>query len=48
MKMPFLNTIYRRKYLDPALRYKKWTVGYWKRVVQSDDIKINIIASDGR
>ena len=31
-----------------ALKYKEWTVEDWKRVIWSDETKINRIASDGR
>ena len=34
--------------MDFAIRYKDWTLGDWKRVVQSDETKINHLGSDGR
>lgn len=47
-KKPFLTTRYRKRRLDFALKYKEWTVEDWKRVIWSDETKINRIASDGR
>ena len=37
-----------RARLDFALRYQHWTVEDWKRVVWSDETKINRLGSDGR
>ena len=31
-----------------AIRHKDWTLGDWKRVVQSDETKINCLGSDGK
>lgn len=47
-KKPLLSTRHRQKRLAFALKYKKWTVEDWKRVIWSDETKINRIASDGR
>ena len=47
-KKPFLSTMDRKKHLNFALKYKEWTVEDWKRVIWSDETKINRIASDGR
>ena len=37
-----------RQRLDFALRYQYWTVDDWKRVIFSDETKINRLGSDGR
>ena len=37
-----------RQRLDFALRHQHWTVDDWKRVVWSDETKINRLGSDGR
>ena len=34
--------------MDFAIRHKDWTLGDWKRVVWSDETKINCLGSDGR
>ena len=34
--------------MDFAIRHKDWTLGDWKRVVSSDETKINCLGSDGR
>ena len=34
--------------MDFEIRHKDWTLGDWKRVVQSDETKINCLGSDGR
>ena len=47
-KKPFLSIMYRKKCLSFALKYKEWTVEDWKRVIWSDETKINRTASDGR
>jgi DDE superfamily endonuclease/Transposase len=47
-KKPLLSTVHRKKRLDFALRYKEWTVEDWKRVIWSDETKINRIGSDGK
>jgi hypothetical protein len=47
-KKPLLSLRHRKKRLAFALKYKEWTVEDWKRVIWSDETKINRIASDGR
>jgi hypothetical protein len=47
-KRPLLNQRHRRERLDFAIAYKDWTVDDWKRVVWSDETKINRLRSDGR
>ena len=34
--------------MDFALAHKDWTLEDWKRVVWSDETKINLLVSDGR
>jgi transposase len=47
-KRPRLTKRHRRERLDFALAHKDWTVEDWKRVVWSDETKINRLGSDGR
>jgi len=47
-KRPLLTKRHRRERLDFAMAHKDWTVEDWKRVVWSDETKINCLGSDGR
>jgi transposase len=47
-KRPLLSKRHRRERLDFAIMHKDWTVEDWKRVVWSDETKINRLGSDGR
>jgi DDE superfamily endonuclease len=47
-KVPLLSKKHRRDRLDFALAHQHWTVEDWKRVVWSDETKINRLGSDGR
>jgi transposase len=47
-KKPLLTKRHRRERLDFALAHQDWTVEDWKRVVWSDETKINRLGSDGR
>jgi transposase len=47
-KKPFLSRARRKARLDFALEHQHWTMDDWKRVVWSDEIKINRLGSDGR
>lgn len=47
-KKPLLSQKHRNQRLKFAEKYKSWTVEDWKRVVWSDEAKINRIGSDGR
>ena len=46
-KKPRLLPRHQKKRKDFALRYKDWTVEDWKRVIWSDETKINRLGSDG-
>ena len=47
-KRPLLTKKYMKERLDFAIAHKDWTVEDWKRVVWSDETKINRLGSDGR
>ena len=47
-KRPILSPKHRRERLDFALAHQEWTVEDWKKVVWSDETKINRLGSDGR
>ena len=47
-KKPFLSKKHRRERLDFAISHQDWTVEDWKRVIWSDETKINRLGSDGR
>lgn len=47
-KKPLLSLRHRRSRLDFALQYQYWTMEDWKRVIFSDETKINRLGSDGR
>ena len=47
-KKPVLSQKHRKERMDFAIRYKDWTLEDWKRVVWSDETKINCLGSDGR
>lgn len=47
-KRPRLLARHKKERLDFAKRYQHWTVEDWKRVIWSDETKINRIGSDGR
>ena len=47
-KKPCLLPRHIRQRLDFARKYQHWTVEDWKRVVWSDETKINRLGSDGR
>jgi transposase len=46
-KKPRLLQTHKRQRKDFAVRYQNWTVDDWKRVVWSDETKINRLGSDG-
>lgn len=47
-KRPFLSKRHRKERMDFAISHKDWTVEDWKRVVWSDETKINRLGSDGK
>lgn len=47
-KKPLLKLVHRQSRLAFARKYKDWTVEDWKRVIWSDETKINRIGSDGQ
>jgi len=48
MNKPLLTKHHMHERLDWAIAHKDWTVEDWKRVVWSDETKINCLGSDGR
>ena len=47
-KKPLLSARHRKARLSFAQKYKEWTVEDWKRVVWSDETKVNRFGSDGK
>jgi transposase len=47
-KKPLLSKKHRQSRLDFANRHKDWTIADWRRVIWSDETKINRFGSDGR
>lgn len=47
-KKPLLSKGHKKRRLAFALKYQHWTVEDWKRVIWSDETKINRIGSDGQ
>ena len=47
-KVPMLKHVHRQKQLKFAQYHQNWTVEDWKRVLWSDETKINRIGSDGK
>lgn len=47
-KKPLLSARHRQRRLAFALKHREWTVEDWKRVIWSDETKINRFGSDGR
>ena len=47
-KRPLLSARHRRNRMDFALSHQHWTIEDWKRVIFSDETKINRLRSDGR
>ena len=45
---PYLSSAHRKARLAFALKYQEWTVEDWKRVIWSDETKINRFGSDGK
>jgi len=47
-KRPFLSKKHKKARMDFALTHQHWTLEDWKKVVWSDETKINRLGSDGR
>ena len=47
-KRPFLSKRHMKERMDFALSHQYWTVEDWKRVIWSDETKVNIRGSDGK
>ena len=47
-KKPSLSQRHRKERMDFAVSHQDWTVEDWKKVVWSDETKINCFGSDGR
>ena len=47
-KKPILSKRHHQDHLDFAIHHKDWTLEDWKKVVWSDETKINRLGSDGR
>ena len=45
---PFLSARHRRERMDFAIAHKDWSMADWKKVIWSDESKINRFGSDGR
>lgn len=48
VKKPAISKKNQKKRLEFARKHKDWTYGDWKRVIWSDETKINRLGSDGR
>lgn len=46
-KKPYINSRIRRLRREFAEKHQHWTIDDWKRVIWSDEVKINRIGSDG-
>jgi len=46
-KYPLLSTKHCKAHLDFAIAHKDWTIEDWKKVIWSDETKINRLGSDG-
>jgi len=47
-KQLFLSKKHRRMCIDYAEAHQHWTVDDWKRVVWTDETKVNHLGSDGK
>jgi transposase len=48
IKKPMLSLRHRNARMEFAIRHKDWTIDDWRKVVWSDESKINRLGSDGR
>ena len=46
-KRPLLSARHHKAHLDYAYAHKDWTIKDWKKVIWSDETKINCLGSDG-
>ena len=44
-KQPFLSKQHRREHMDLAMAHLHWTVEDWKRVVYTDETKVNCLGT---
>ena len=47
-KKPLIEKRHKKDRLNWAIEHKDWTVDDWRRVIWSDETKINKLGSDGR
>ena len=47
-KHPLLSAKHRKTRMDWAIAHKDWTIEDWKKVIWSDETKVNRLGSDGR
>jgi transposase len=47
-KKPFLSEVHKKKRFDFAKKYKNWGTKEWRKVIWSDETKINVFSSDGK
>ena len=47
-KRPLLSARHRKNCMDFAIAHRDWTIEDWKKVIWSDETKINRLGSDGR
>ena len=48
VRKPFLSPKHKKSRLEFARRHKNWTVEDWKKVIWTDETKINLFGSDGK
>jgi len=47
-KCPMLTKCHKKEWMDFAVSHLQWTLEDWKRVVWSDETKVNCLGSDGK
>ena len=47
-KKPYVNKVNRRKRLEYAKNYREKPLGFWNKVICSDESKFNLFGSDGK
>ena len=48
VKKPYINKINRRKRLEYAKNYREKPLGFWNKVLWSDESQFNLFGSDGK